>query len=186
LEPNRKRQRIEHTANAVFVAFWLVHLEKEGFSTVQLKTYNSVVFKNLQHKNFYSFQNLSKISKFSQNKILFLNKRKSERRNLVLAKISENKVSGSCFEFGVESWERDCSRSIYIVRYILGASSSVGSEPIKLSTFISYQCHFSQISQTLFNLLSQESKVFTLKFKQSTQCIKSSTSQVMFSFYATS
>ena len=55
-------------------------------------------------------------------------------------------------------------------RYLLWASSSVGSKPIKLCTFISYQRHFAQIRQTFFDLFSQKSKIFTLKFKRSTKC----------------
>ena len=51
---------IESTASAVFVVFWLVlPLRKEEFYTVQLKTYNCIVFTNFQHKKLYSFHNLS-------------------------------------------------------------------------------------------------------------------------------
>ena len=38
--------------------------------------------------------------------------------------------------------------------YLLGASPSVGSKPVKLCTLIPYQGHFAQISQTFLNFFS--------------------------------
>jgi len=49
-------QRIEHTSSVVFVVFdWFWCLEKEGIFTVQLKTYNCIVFTNFQHTKMIFF-----------------------------------------------------------------------------------------------------------------------------------
>ena len=49
-------QGIEYTSSVVFVVFdWFWRLEKEGIFTVQLKTYNCIVFTNFQHTKMIFF-----------------------------------------------------------------------------------------------------------------------------------
>ena len=49
-------QGIEYTSIVVFVVFdWFWRLEKEGIFTVQLKTYNCIVFTNFQHTKMIFF-----------------------------------------------------------------------------------------------------------------------------------